>query len=80
MTHGGYHYSDNEQAATTLESGESDDKRWVEPTFWTYGCGSEVTTSTFLAVTVPKCEGVDVLLCCVAFPAQRFTELVTMVA
>ena len=46
-------------------------KRWVEPTFWTYGYGSEVITSAFLEASV------EVVLCCVT---QRFTELVTMMA
>ena len=29
-------------------------ERWDQPTFWTYGCGSEITMSAFLAIT--KCE------------------------
>ena len=45
------------------------------------GCGSEATTSAFLAVAEVSVEAcVKEVLCCVAFPAKRITELVTMVA
>ena len=49
----------------------------------TYGCGSEVTTSTFLAVIEREVCVEDSkagVLRWVTFPAQHFTEHVAMVS